>query len=184
MPEEEKKVAEQEEELLFGDSAPKKEFEPVDEGEYEVRIESYEYRTTSSGKRQLNFKLRIRDDVEQKNKGRVLFYSITEKENDRAFNYYRINKLLVSTKNCPEYREKFKEFDEILQYLVGRQFLLYTTVMDGTNGKPFNQIDDDTFEVSKWNVSHPAAGPKVVQSSEPVAKNTEQLDLPDQELPF
>ena len=169
----------EEEGLLFGDSAPKKEFEPVEEGEYEVEIVSFEYRTTSTGKRQLNFKLRIRDDVEQKNAGRILFYSITEKEGDRAFNYYRINKLLMSTKNCPGYREAFgKEFDEVLQYLIGRQFLLYTSVVDGNNGKPFNQIDDDTFEASRWNVSHP------VKTGEVVKENTAQLELPDSELPF
>lgn len=170
------------EELLFGDSAPKKEFEPVDEGEYEVEILSFEYRKTSTGKKQLNFKLKIREDVEQKNKGRILFYSITEKEGDRAFNYYRINKLLMSTKNCPNYREKFgKEFDEVLQYLIGRQFLLYTSIQDGNNGKPFNQIDDDTFEVSRWNVEHPTT---TRASGEIVAEHTEQLELPDSELPF
>ena len=145
-----------EEELLFGESAPKKDFEPVDEGEYEVEIVSFEYRTTSTGRQQLNFKLKVREDVEQKNRGRILFYSITKKDGDRAFNFYRVDQLLTATKNCPGYREKFSsDFDEVLQYLVGRQFKLETTVMDGNNGKPFNQIDGDSFEPSVWNKLHP-----------------------------
>lgn len=183
MPEEKINILADDEELLFGDSAPKKEFEPVDEGEYEVEIVSFEYRNTSTGKKQLNFKLRIREDVEQKNKGRILFYSITKKDGDRAFNYYRINKLLTSTKNCPNYKEKFgKEFDEVLQYLIGRQFLLYTSIVDGNNGKPFNQIDDDTFEVSRWNATHPANAKR--ESVKTVVEDPNNENLPDPELPF
>ena len=183
MPEEKISILAEDEGLLFGDSAPKKEFEPVDEGEYEVEIISFEYRTTSTGKQQLNFKLRIREDVEQKNRGRILFYSITKKDGDRAFNYYRINKLLTSTKNCPNYKEKFgKEFDEVLQYLIGRQFLLYTSIVDGNNGKPFNQIDDDTFEVSRWNSTHPTKTKQ--ESAKAVVEDPNNENLPDPDLPF
>lgn len=175
-------IKEEEEELLFGDSAPKKEFEPVEEGEYEVEIVSFEYRDTSTGKKQLNFKLRIREDVEQKCKGRILFYSITKKEGDRAFNYFRINKLLMATKNCPDYREKFgKEFDEVLQYLIGRQFKLETTIIEGTNGKPFNQIDDDSFEPSVWNSTHPATAKEDIRKDQ----NLDKIEIPeDDQLPF
>ena len=42
MPEEKISILAEDEGLLFGDSAPKKEFEPVDEGEYEVEIISFE----------------------------------------------------------------------------------------------------------------------------------------------
>ena len=172
----------EEEELLFGDSAPKKDFEPVDEGEYEVEIVSFEYRDTSTGRKQLNFKLKVREDVEQKNRGRILFYSITKKDGDRAFNFYRVNQLLMATKNCPNYKEKFgKEFDEVLQYLIGRQFKLETTVIDGNNGKPFNQIDGDSFEPSVWNISHPAT---VKREDGVVTKNVEKLDIPSDDLPF
>ena len=180
MPEE---IKTEEEELLFGDSAPKKDFDPVDEGEYEVEIASFEYRDTSTGKKQLNFKLRIREDVEQKCRGRVLFYSITKKDGDRAFNMYRINQLLVATKNCPNYREKFKAgFDEVLQFLIGRQFKLETTVIDGNNGKPFNQIDGDSFEPSVWNSTHPATEKKDIRQDQ----NLDKIDtsVADDDLPF
>lgn len=174
-------IIENNEELLFGDSAPKTEFKPVDEGEYEVEIVSYEYRTTATGKKQLNFKLKIREDVEQKNRGRLLFHSITEKEGDRAFNFYHVNKLLTATKNCPGYKEKFgKEFDEVLQYLIGRQFLLFTTVEDGNNGRPFNRIDDDSFEPSKWNVSHP----NPTGSTKSESANLDRITITDNDLPF
>ena len=175
-------MPEENEELLFGDSAPKKEFEPVDEGDYEVEIVSFEYRTTSTQKKQLNFKLKVREDVEQKNRGRILFYSITQKEGDRAFNFYRINQLLVATKNCPNYREKFgKEFDEVLQYLIGRQFKLEATIADGNNGKPFNQIDGDSFEPSVWNTTHK----QIVTTEDGIRTNDPSIVAnDDSELPF
>ena len=68
-------MPEENEELLFGDSTPKKEFEPVDEGEYEFTIASFEYKTAASGRQQLSFKLKVREDVEQKNKGRLVWYT-------------------------------------------------------------------------------------------------------------
>ena len=53
-------MSEETEELLFGDSQPKKEFEPIDEGEYEFEVASFDYKTASSGRQQLSFKLVIR----------------------------------------------------------------------------------------------------------------------------
>lgn len=169
------------EELLFGDSAPKQEFTPVDEDDYEVVIVSYEYRTTLTGKQQLNFKLKIREDVEQKFRGRYLWHSITRKDGDRAFNYYFINQLLVATKNCPDYREKFKEFDEILQFLIGREFRLHATVKEGGEGKkPTNEIDGNSFQPSKWNTTHPKTKLENGQG-----QNLDKLDAPvGDDLPF
>lgn len=171
------------EELLFGDAAPKLEFTPVDEGEYEVTIVSYRYKTTSTGKEQLEFKLKIREDVEQKFRGRYLWYTITRKDGDRAFNYYFINQLLVATKNCPDYRERFgKEFDEVLQYLMGREFRLTATVREAVDGgKPGNDVDGNSFTESKWNTTHPKMQ-KVADGVE--GKNLDSIEMTDDDLPF
>lgn len=175
-------ILDDDEGLAFGDSAPKKEFEPVDEGEYEVKIVSYEYKNNKSGTKRLVFKLQIREDVEQKSRGRYLWHSITQKEGDRAFNYYFINQLLVATKNCPDYREKFgKEFDEVLQYLIGREFRLTVTIEESVDGKLQNNIDSNTFVPSKWNTTHPK---KAHEDGVKESSNLDKVDIPDSELPF
>ena len=169
--------------LLFGDSAPKKEFAPVEEGDYEVVIVSYEYKATASGGKRLVFKLKIREDVEQKNRGRFLWYSITKKEGDRAFNYYFINQLLVATKNCPDYKEKFgKDFDEVLQYLIGREFRLTATITESAEGKLNNDIKGDSFQPSKWNTTHPKTNNSdgVIRESH----NLDSIEVKDDDLPF
>lgn len=176
-------MSEESNELLFGDSQPKKEFEPVDEQEYEFVISSFEYKTAGTGRQQISFRLRIRDDVEQKNRGRSVFYTISKREEDgKAFNFYRINQLILSQKGTPDYRERFAEgLDEALQYLVGRHLVGYVTIEDGNNGKAFNSIDGDTFGPSKWDKVHPAM---VTDENGIKSQNTEQLDIPDSELPF
>ena len=176
-------MSEENEELLFGDSQPKKDFEPVDEQEYEFVIASFEYKTAGTGRQQLSFKLKIREDVEQKNKGRVVWYNISKREDDgKAFNFYRINQLILSQKGTPDYRERFKEgLDEALQYLVGRHLVGYVTVEDGNNGKPFNSIDGDTFGPSKWDKAHPGM---TTDENGVQKQNIEALDLPEDDLPF
>lgn len=176
-------MPEENNELLFGDSSPKKEFEPVDEGEYELEIASFEYKTATTGRQQLHFKFKIRDDVEQKNRGRVLWYTISKREEDgKAFNFYRINQLILSQKGTEGYRERFTEgLDEALQYLVGRHLVAYTTVEDGNNGKPFNSIDGDTFEPSKWDKTHSVM---TTDANGIKKQNTDSLEIPDDDLPF
>ena len=149
-------MSEEKNELLFGDSAPRDEFKPVDEQEYEFEIASFEYKTAGTGRQQLSFRLKIREDVEQKNRGRSVWYTISKREEDgKAFNFYRINQLILSQKGTPDYRERFPEgLDEALQYLVGRHLVGYVTIEDGNSGKSFNNIDGDTFGPSKWDKTH------------------------------
>lgn len=176
-------MSEENQELLFGDSTPKKDFEPVEEGDYEFVIASFEYKTASTGRQQLNFKLKIRDDVEQKNRGRLVFYTVSKRDDDgKAFNFYRINQLILSQKGTKDYRERFPDgLDEALQYLVGRHLKATVTIEDGNNGKPFNNIDGDTFAPSEWDKTHVTPEEK---EGEIKANNAEALEMPDDDVPF
>ena len=58
----------------------------VAEGDYEVYIEEIEKKTLPSGKEKLSVRYRIRADVEQEYKNRVLFEDIwAEKQNPEFF---------------------------------------------------------------------------------------------------
>jgi hypothetical protein len=70
-------------------------YELLKEGEYEAVIEAIEIKTLQSGKEKIGIKFRIRTDVEQEAKGRVVFEDIwKEKENPQYFNRKRLNQLL------------------------------------------------------------------------------------------
>lgn len=168
-------MSEENNELLFGDSAPRDEFKPVDEQEYEFEIASFEYKTAGTGRQQLSFRLKIREDVEQKNRGRSVWYTVSKRDEDgKTFNFYRINQLILSQKGTDGYRERFPEgLDEALQYLIGRHLVGYVTVEVGNNGKEFNNIDGDTFAPSKWDKTH--ATMKTDENGVK-SKNTEPLD--------
>lgn len=177
--------------LSFGDSAPKKDFEPVDEDDYEFVIDGYEMRTSASGRPYLNFKLKIRTDIEQRNSGRVVFYTISKREEDgKAFNFHRINQLILSQKGTPDYKERFPNgLDEVLQYLCHRHLMAHVTVEDGNNGKQFNSVSGDSFEPSKWDKTHPVVAEKkdsgFTEGADGVKeKNTADLDIPQDSLPF
>ena len=70
-------------------------YELLKEGEYEVVIETIEIKTLQSGKEKIGIKFRVRSDVEQDAKGRIVFEDIwKEKENPQYFNRRRLNQLL------------------------------------------------------------------------------------------
>lgn len=188
----ENNAAEEETETLsFGDSAPKKEFEPVDEDDYEFEIDGYEMRTSASGRPYLNFKLKIRTDVEQRNSGRCVFYTISKRDEDgKAFNFHRINQLILSQKGTPDYKERFqKGLDEVLLYLCHRHLIAHVDIEDAANGKQFNTINGDTFAPSKWDKTHPASEKKQAEGFETnengvQVKNADAADIPEDSLPF
>jgi hypothetical protein len=64
------------------------------DGEYEVRIERIEERTTPNGKQNLSIMFRVRDDVEQAGKNRVLFDTIWKEKDTDFYNRKRLNQLL------------------------------------------------------------------------------------------
>ena len=182
-------VEEETETLSFGDSAPKKDFEPVEEDDYEFEIESYEMRNSATGRPYLNFKFRIRSDVEQRNAGRCVFYTISKRDEDgKAFNFHRINQLILSQKGTPDYKERFqKGLDEVLLYLCHRHLTAHVTLEDSATGKQFNSISGDTFGPSKWDKTHPAKAKNEgfeTDANGVQTKNTDAIDIPDDDVPF
>lgn len=151
------------------------EFTLIDDGKYEVAIEKIERKESQKGNKYLNVTFKIRNDVEQEFKNRKLFYRINSKEGDpTGYDFNRLNKLIITQRN---YKKYFTDVDEVLQYLVGAHLIVTVeTVFDDYSSKDRNQVKDWAFEPSIWDTQeHPA----------PVVKeHTEQLDLPDSELPF
>lgn len=102
-------------------------YEPLEEGDYEMEIEKAEVKTLPSGKEKLSFMLRVRSDVEQKGKNRVIFEDIwRERENPEFFNRRRLNQLLGTQKLDDGH--VFDDINAIIEFLQGKYLIAHVVV--------------------------------------------------------
>lgn len=191
--------------LSFGEEF-EKDFNLIEEGDYEVTLENLEKRSSSKGGKYLNLTFGIRKDVDQKFKGRKLFYPVFENEGDKAYNFDVINKIIITQKGTKNYRTHFQTIDQVFQYLVGLHLVVSVEIaFDDYNGKDRNRIKDWSFAPSVWDAKKesiqeapveevaPKTAPKVapkapehvpsVQAQAP-ANDLDTVDLPDDDFPF
>lgn len=155
------------------------EFELIDDGTYEVVLERIDNKQSNrNGKitKYLNLTFAIRNDVNQSFKNRKVWYTIFARENDKAFNFNEINALIITQEGRKDYKRHFKDFDEILQYLIGLHMTLDVAIeFNQFKGKDDNVIVNGSFKPSVWDTKTPEE------------KTQEQLDpitIPDDDLPF
>ena len=167
-----------EEKLQFGEQFENNSFDALEDGDYEVTLEKVERKIAGTGKKYLNLSLRIRRDVDQPGKGRVLFTKIWENEGDAVYNHAKINHIIVTQKNTGEhYRTDFRTFDDVLQYLHGLNFIV-------TVEKFFNEFLDparDDNRVKDWSY-RPSEHPVVEETIH--GKNLSSVTMPEDEIPF
>lgn len=118
----------------------KDEYELLEEGDYEAVIENLERRTLATGKEKISIQLRIRQDVEQKYKNRVVYDDIWEdKENAGFFNKRKINRYL-GTQNVQD-KQEFDGINAIIDFLKGGNLVVHITkVFDDYRNKEINNV--------------------------------------------
>lgn len=117
----------------------------------EVILEKAEIKKLeNSGKQVINLTFKIRDDVEQENKGRVIFDSIwEEKNNPGTFDSKKINALLLVQGESGKY--DFDDYDELVQFING-MFMQITVELkpaDEYHDEPYNQVKYCSYKPSK-----------------------------------
>ena len=141
-------------------------------GKYECTIEKIEKKTTpTSGRNYANIQLRVRSDVEQECKNRVIFDTIwTSKDDNVSFDEHKINRMLGTQADVKEGRE-FNTYEEVFEFLVGRYVKVsLDKIVDTYDGKEKNRVKFyDTTE-------HPA-------QSLGGSKNLPEVEV-DDDLPF
>lgn len=146
--------------------------EPLPEGDYEVAVEKAELRTLQSGKIKISLWLRVRSDVEQEGKGRVVFDDIwKEKEHPEFFNRKRLNAILgaLETKDGTV----FDTIQDVLSAIQGGHVIAHVVQeFDDRRGETINRVK--FYNKSK-------AKP---QSLAPATSGTADIELSDDELPF
>ena len=103
--------------IHYGEYTGEKKYELIEPGRYEVVIDSAEWaKTKSSEETYMNLVFRIRKDVEQPNKGRLVFKSIFKRRDTGEFPEDEISQMLGTIENP---KRDFETYDDVLQYLCG-----------------------------------------------------------------
>ena len=153
-------------------------FEPLPEGDYEVSVEKIELRTLrTSGKVKVALQLRVRSDVEQEGKGRVIFDDVwKEKDHPEYFNRKRIN-MLLGTQDVKD-GTVFDTIQDVMNALQGARMIAHVALeFDDFRGETINRV--------KWYRSSKTKPQTLgTASSAPVTSGTASIEMSDDELPF
>lgn len=156
----------------------KQEFELLPEGDYEVVLQEMGRKIIpSSGKEKIAIIFRVRDDVEQDCKGRLVFEDIwKEKENPEYFNRKRLNKLLGTQKIDDGH--VFEDINSIAEFMKGA-FLIAHVVreFDEYSGQDRNRVA--YYKPTK-------SGTQELKREEDAGSKPKLKleDIPDDQLPF
>lgn len=155
----------------------------VPEGDYEFVIESADKTLAKSGTTDyLKLKMKIRDDVDQSSKKRVLFTNIfKDKENPQWYDYSTLRNIILTQKpkvqspGQPKWSVSFETCDDCVQYLVGlklRATVVHETYINGDGEEATRAvIARGSYKASE----HPQTGSA---TATPIA------DMPTDDLPF
>ena len=148
----------------------------IPEGDYEVSIERIQKRKTPNGKEKLSLMFRIREDVEQIGKNRVLFEDIwAEKDNPGVYNRKRINQLLGTQKDVVD-GQVFETIDDIIEFIEGAQLIVHINIeLDTYRGEDVNNVA--YYKSSKTT-------PRTVATTSPAATEVISAVTGSDDLPF
>lgn len=174
-----------EEKLQFGEEFEQKEFEALEPGDYEVTLEKVERKVAAgadgTNKKYLNLSLRVRRDIDQPGKGRMLFTKIWANDGDAVYNHSKINHIIVTQKNTGEhYKTDFRTFDDVLFYLHGLNFVVSVEKFWNDYANP-PKYDN---KVTDWSYK-PSSKPFIaVQEEKPSSQNLDSITIDDNDIPF
>lgn len=146
------------------------EYELLKEGDYECVIEGIEKRTTPNGKNKLSLKYRVRSDVEQEGKNRVIFEDIwTETQNPQFYNRKRINQLLGTQEIVDG--TTFENIDDVISFLLGDYLVCVIS-------KGYDEYSQKDVNRVKFYKSSKTKSPTITKPTTKVADDLEQEELP------
>lgn len=158
--------------IKFDSSKASQGFDVIPEGKYECFVEDGQFKTASTGSPMINWKFKIRNDVEgQKYGGRVLFNNLvfTEKTEGMVHGFLKA----IGT---PEGKE-FKDYQDIINYAKGRAILVNVKV-EQYKGNDVNRVS--------WVEESKVGGGRVDDpfTSTAPAGNSGAITISEDDLPF
>ena len=144
----------------------------IDDGKYEVFIKEAVIKTTPSGKEKISIQFKIRDDVDQAFKGRIIFEDIWKERDTEFFNRKRLNQLM-GTQNFED-GKAFDSINDVLVALVGGNLVI----------KVNKEFDDYRQEEINRVYYYETTKQKAQTVGETKSKNLEKIEIADEDLPF
>lgn len=171
--------------LDFSKEQPKKEFEIITDGTYEVVCTKCCQGHNNFNEPIIILQWKIRDDVEQGFKNRVIFDDIKENTTESKPDHVVYNDAKLSSiiqggfdKTDPKRRDKFEDYDDICQFLNGVSMRVDVITLTGKNsGKKFNCIKNYGYHPSQ-------AKPKTLGTTTVPSPTNDGIDVIDDDLPF
>lgn len=163
------------------------EFPVVDAGDYEIVLKAERKFTKDNSKEFVNLDFFIRDDVEQKFQGSHVFDKAwKDTTNPQWFDLKKLGSILVTQKAREDYKTSFDEVDEFIQYINGITMIVTVEKKyDDFAQKEVNSIKYLSYKPSKVGpYVKPVKTTASAEAPKDESKNLEQLDLPDDSLPF
>ena len=154
------------------------EYKPVDKGEYEVVLTAeWKDKLDKSGKF-INCAFRIREDVEQKHQGRLVFDGIYESKTNKGV--YQPAKIEGILDTVADANYEFKNYDEVIQYINGLAMRVEVQIEPADPEKP-NSKDRNIIKYLSYKPTlHPLAGGG--ENPFKNIKNADEIDVDS--LPF
>lgn len=129
------------------------EFKPLSIGDYEAYLEEYKYDTTTTGKNLIRLKFRIRDDIEQEGKNRVVNDAVwSKKDNNEEYIMFKIMQLIGAVDPNLEDGHTFKDLNDALDFCKGKPIKIYVAQRtNNTNGNIENDVGKYKSSEKKFN---------------------------------
>lgn len=149
--------------------------DPLPEGDYEVAVEKIGLKTLQSGKTKISIWLRVRGDVEQEGKGRVIFDDVwKEKDHPEYYNRKRINNLL-GTQDIKD-GTVFDTIQDVMLALQGAHMIAHVV-------QEFDDFRGETINRVKWYRSSKAK-PQTLGAAPSAPASSGTADIDEEDLPF
>lgn len=154
--------------IKYDETEVKEQSELVADGIYEGVIKM-EMRTSLAGKNYISIQVRIRDDIEQGFKNRVIFDMITkDKNNENEFVKWKVFKILKAI-DCPNNKE-FGDYEEYMDFVTGKFLRIKVgNKLDNYANKNKNYIADYMITENPANT---------------LEADLQEIQLPEEDIPF
>ena len=148
------------------------EFDPIEEGTYEVTLESATESTTKSGRPVFKVRYRIRSDVDQPFSRRVVFDDLYKAEGDDHYNPRRINSILKAIGGVED-GQTFATIGDIASFIEGGELRVRIVK------------EQDSYEKSGWRNRIVAFMPTNAKTEvHGFTSESDGVDISDDDLPF
>lgn len=154
------------------------EIKVLKEGDYEGVLGAYKTVSERTGVEYIRLEFKIRDDIEQEGKNRIIFDNIFQEKNEKGepsgvYMKWKVNNILgaVLTDNEKAAKITFDTIEDVIKKINGSKVIAHVCVEnnDYTKGEDVNKIK--FYKTTK----HP---------SQVLAEETNELEVSDDDLPF